>query len=69
MKKRLGPNSALSTIPAPKARTKFSMQQEAQMRDQLRKEYLVRQEAVKATEIIIPFVFYDGSSVPGAAYE
>jgi protein FAM50 len=39
--------------------------QESQTRESLRKEFLVLQERVKATEIAIPFVFYDGSNIPG----
>lgn len=45
--------------------TKSALLREAQARDQLRKEFLLMQEAVKATEILIPFVFYDGTNIPG----
>ncbi|KAI9836353.1 MAG: hypothetical protein M1819_001382 [Sarea resinae] len=62
-KKRLGPNASLSV--APKALTKSALLREAQTREQLRKEFLALQEAVKATEIVIPFVFYDGTNIPG----
>ena len=62
-KRRLGPNSAVSVTP--KAMTKSALLREAQARDQLRKEFLLMQEAVKATEILIPFVFYDGTNMPG----
>ncbi|MCJ1368991.1 hypothetical protein MMC20_000198 [Loxospora ochrophaea] len=62
-KKRLGPNAALSV--APKAMTKSALLKEAQTREQLRKEFLLLQDAVKATEIAIPFVFYDGTNIPG----
>ena len=64
-KKRLGPNASLSA--APKAMTKSALLREAQTREQLRKEFLLMQEAVKATEVIIPFVFYDGTNIPGGA--
>ena len=64
-KKRLGPNASLTA--APKAMTKSALLREAQTREQLRKEFLLMQEAVKATEIIIPFVFYDGTNIPGGA--
>ena len=37
----------------------------SQERDALRKEYLVLQERVKSAEFAIPFVFYDGSNLPG----
>jgi protein FAM50 len=62
-KRKLGPNSSLSI--APKIMTKSALAKEAQTREQLRKEFLTMQEAVKATEIAIPFVFYDGSNIPG----
>ena len=65
-KKRLGPNASLAAS-APKAMTKSALLREAQTREQLRKEFLSMQEAVKATEILIPFVFYDGTNIPGGA--
>ena len=64
-RKRLGANANLSV--APKAMTKSALLKEAQTREQLRKEFLLMQEAVKATEIVIPFVFYDGTNIPGGA--
>ena len=45
--------------------TKSALLREASTREQLRKEFLEMQEAVKATEVIIPFVFYDGTNIPG----
>ena len=45
--------------------TKSALLREAQTREQLRKEFLAMQEAVKATEVAIPFVFYDGTNIPG----
>ncbi|KAI4134900.1 MAG: hypothetical protein LQ347_001136 [Umbilicaria vellea] len=62
-KKRFGPNTNVSV--APKAMTKSALLREAQTREQLRKEFLILQEAVKGTEIVIPFVFYDGTNIPG----
>ena len=62
-KKRLGPNA--SVLVAPKVVTKSALVREAQTREQLRKEFLVMQEIVKATEFLIPFVFYDGTNIPG----
>ena len=62
-KKRLGPNANLAI--APKAMTKAALQREAQTREQLRRDFISMQEVVKATEIIIPFVFYDGTNIPG----
>ena len=64
-KKRLGANVNVSV--APKAMTKSALLREAQVREQLRKEFLSMQEVVKATEVIIPFVFYDGTNIPGGA--
>lgn len=43
------------------------MEAEAQARETLRKEFLAMQEAVKNTEILIPFVFYDGTSIPAGS--
>jgi protein FAM50 len=50
--------------PPPKAITKAALEAEAQARDALRKEFLAMQESIKATEILIPFVFYDGTNIP-----
>ena len=52
---------------APKALTKSSLLKEAETKEQLRKEFLIIQEAVKATEVIIPFIFFDGTNIPGGA--
>lgn len=57
--------AANASVAAPKALTKSALLREAQTRESLRKEFLVLQEAVKATEINIPFVFYDGTDIPG----
>lgn len=64
-RRRLGPNASLSV--APKTLTKSALLKEAQAREELRKEFLLMQEAVKASEVVIPFVFYDGTNVPGGA--
>ncbi len=63
IKKRLGPNTSINV--APKAKTKSALIREAQTREQLRREFLLLQEAIKNTEILIPFVFYDGTNIPG----
>ncbi|KAI9745648.1 MAG: hypothetical protein M1818_001182 [Claussenomyces sp. TS43310] len=60
---KIGANSAVSIVP--KVQTKRSLLQESQARETLRKEFLQLQERVKSTEIAIPFVFYDGSNIPG----
>lgn len=62
-KRRLGPNSKVAF--APKVRTKNALLKEAQTREQLRKEFVAMQEVVKATDIVLPFVFYDGTNIPG----
>jgi protein FAM50 len=62
-KKKLGINSSVAVVP--KALTKAALLREAQTRESLRKEFLALQEAVKMTEINIPFVFYDGTNIPG----
>lgn len=62
--RRLTPNPN-STLPAPKVMTKAALQAEATMRDKLRKDFLVLQEGVRNTEVQIPFVFYDGTNIPG----
>lgn len=43
------------------------MEAEAAARETLRKEFLVMQEAVRNTEILIPFVLFDGTSVPAGS--
>jgi protein FAM50 len=49
----------------PRALTKAALRREAEEREALRKEFLLLQAAIKATEIAIPFVFYDGTNIPG----
>lgn len=61
--KKVKANAAVGIVP--KSMTKSSLAKEAAERDVLRKEFIVLQEAVKATEIAIPFVFYDGANTPG----
>ncbi|KAL1642375.1 hypothetical protein SLS58_005449 [Diplodia intermedia] len=62
-KKKLGANNKVSF--KPKVMTKSALLREAQQREQLRKEFLIMQESVKATDFVIPFVFYDGTNIPG----
>ncbi|KAH9889611.1 XAP5, circadian clock regulator-domain-containing protein [Xylariomycetidae sp. FL2044] len=56
-------NTSVSIVP--RTLTKSALRREAAERDALRREFLLRQEALKLTEIAIPFVFYDGSNTPG----
>jgi len=62
-KKKLGPRSGVAFVP--KVRTKAALVQEAQKQEQLRKEFVVTRDVVKKTDIIVPFVFYDGTITPG----
>ena len=62
--RKITPNPK-STLPAPRAITKAALAADAATREKLRKDFLEIQEAVKGTEIAIPFVFYDGSNIPG----
>lgn len=60
---KVRPNAAVGVIP--RAVTKAALLKEATEREALRREFVSVQEAVKATEIAIPFIFYDGSNVTG----
>jgi protein FAM50 len=62
-KKKLGANTQIGF--KPRVMTKSALAREAQQADLARKEFLAMREAVKATDIVIPFVFYDGTNVPG----
>lgn len=62
-KSKITANAAVGVVP--RALTKAALRREAAERDALRKEFLILQEAVKNTEIAIPFVFYDGTNIPG----
>ena len=62
-KQRIAANASVGFTP--KALTKSALLREAQTRETLRKEFLQIQEQVKATEIDLPFVFYDGTNIPG----
>ncbi|KAL4819647.1 XAP5, circadian clock regulator-domain-containing protein [Aspergillus spinulosporus] len=60
--RRITPNPRAP--PPPKALTKAALKAEAEARDALRREFLVMQDAIKNTEIMVPFVFYDGTNIP-----
>ncbi|EJT68549.1 XAP5 domain-containing protein [Gaeumannomyces tritici R3-111a-1] len=62
-KPKITPNASVGVIP--RALTKAALRREAAEREALRKEFLALQAAIKATEIAIPFVFYDGTNLPG----
>ena len=62
-KRSLKPNT---TVPLPpKILTKSALARDAQLKDSLRREFAQMQEAVKATEFCLPFVFFDGKDAPG----
>ena len=63
--RRITPNP--NAPPPPRAMTKASIESEAQTRDALRKEFLIMQEAIKNTEILVPFIFYDGTNIPAGS--
>lgn len=60
---KIAANTSVGFVP--RAMTKSALRREAAERDALRKEFLALQEAVKATEFAMPFVFYDGTNIPG----
>ncbi|KAI4615911.1 hypothetical protein J4E83_006579 [Alternaria metachromatica] len=62
-KKKLGVNSNIGL--KPRVMTKTALQREAQQAELARQDFIVMRDAVKATEVVIPFVFYDGTNVPG----
>jgi protein FAM50 len=62
-KKKLGANSSIGL--KPRVMTKTALQREAQQAELARQDFVVMRDAVKATEVVIPFVFYDGTNVPG----
>ncbi|RYO26402.1 hypothetical protein AA0113_g12516 [Alternaria arborescens] len=62
-KKKLGANSSIGL--KPRVMTKTALQREAQQAEQARQDFILMRDSVKATEVVIPFVFYDGTNVPG----
>lgn len=63
IRKKMSANSGVGFVA--KSMTKSSLLKEAQIKEQLRKEFLAIQERVRATEFLLPFVFYDGTDMPG----
>lgn len=61
-KLKSNPNAA---VPGPKAMTKANLAAEAARRQRLQEEHLAIQERVRASEIAVPFVFFDGNHTPG----
>ncbi|KAK0277467.1 hypothetical protein LTR91_006098 [Friedmanniomyces endolithicus] len=65
VKKRLRPNTSLAF--QPKAQTKAALLRDHELKDQLRKQYTHLQEAVKQTDFMLPFTFFDGKGSPGGS--
>ncbi|EMD91277.1 hypothetical protein COCC4DRAFT_128345 [Bipolaris maydis ATCC 48331] len=63
VKKKLGANTNIGL--KPRVMTKTALQREAQEAELARRDFIVMRDAVKATEVVIPFVFYDGTNIPG----
>lgn len=63
IKKKLSASTGVGL--KPRVMTKSALQREAQQADLARQEFLRMRESVKATEVAVPFVFYDGTNVPG----
>ncbi|KAF2706558.1 XAP5-domain-containing protein [Pleomassaria siparia CBS 279.74] len=49
----------------PRVMTKSALQREAIQADLTRQDFVAMRNAVRATEVVIPFVFYDGTNIPG----
>jgi protein FAM50 len=62
-KKKLGANASVGL--KPRVMTKTALQREAQQAELARQDFVMMRAAVKATEVVIPFVFYDGTNTPG----
>jgi protein FAM50 len=62
-KKKLGANAKVGV--KPRVMTKSALAREAQQVELARKDFVALRDAVKATDIVIPFVFYDGTNIPG----
>ncbi|KAK0259773.1 hypothetical protein LTR91_023417 [Friedmanniomyces endolithicus] len=65
VKTRLRPNTSLAF--QPKAQTKAALLRDNELKDQLRKQYTHLQEAVKQTDFMLPFTFFDGKGSPGGS--
>jgi protein FAM50 len=59
-KKKLGASTSVGL--KPRVMTKTALQREAEV---ARQDFVVMRAAVKATDVVIPFVFYDGTNTPG----
>jgi len=63
MKKRLKPSSSVAV--QAKAQTKAALAKEASLKEAFRKQYLATNEAVRSTEFVLPFVFFEAKALSG----
>jgi protein FAM50 len=62
-KKRFKPSSSVAV--QAKAQTKSALAKEALLKEALRKQYLATNEAVRSTEFVLPFVFFEAKDMAG----
>jgi protein FAM50 len=63
VKKRLKPSSSVAV--QAKAQTKSALAKEASLKEAFRKQYLATNEAVRSTEFVLPFVFFEAKALSG----
>jgi hypothetical protein len=63
VKKRLKPSSSVAV--QAKAQTKSALAREASLKEAFRKQYLATNEAVRNTEFVLPFVFFEAKALSG----
>ena len=63
VKKRLKPSSSVAV--QAKAQTKSALAREATLKEAFRKQYLATNEAVRSTEFVLPFVFFEAKALSG----
>jgi hypothetical protein len=63
VKKRLKPSSSVAV--QAKAQTKSALAKEALLKEAFRKQYLATNEAVRSTEFVLPFVFFEAKALSG----
>lgn len=63
VKKRFKPSASVAV--QAKAQTKSALAKEAALKETLRKQYLATNEAVRSTEFVLPFVFFEAKAMAG----
>lgn len=63
IRKRLKPSSSVAV--QAKAQTKSALAREATLKEAFRKQYLATNEAVRSTEFVLPFVFFEAKALSG----